>query len=387
MRRERLTILFSGMVAGDPYQGGATWSVLQYVLGLRRLGHRVVLVEPVPADKLGPAGRPLDESVNAAYFARVMRAFALEGDSSLLLSGTRETVGLPYPVLAALASEADLLLNVSGMLRDADLLERIPVRAYLDLDPVFNQMWQEVEGIDTGLDGHTHFVTVGQAVGRPGCPVPTCGRTWLPTLPPVVLDCWPVGRRLLHDGMTTVANWRGYGSIRHEGVLYGQKAHSVRGLVSLPSRTSERVAVALSIHPDERGDLEALRVNGWQLLDPERAAGTPSTYRRFVRGSKGELGVAKSGYVLGRSGWFSDRSACYLAAGRPVVAQDTGFDRFLPTGSGLLSFATVDDAVSAVDDVNRRYEEHRRAARALAEEHFESGRVLSRLLEGLGAAA
>jgi hypothetical protein len=387
MPNERLTILFSGMVAGDPYQGGATWSVLQYVLGLRRLGHRVVLVEPVPAAKLRPVGTSLEASDNAAYFARVVRAFGLEGSSSLLLDGTRKTVGLPYAEIAHLSADADVLLNVSGMLRDADLLEHVPMRVYLDLDPVFNQLWQEVEGIDIGLGGHTHFVTVGQALGRPECPVPTCGHSWLPTLPPVVLECWPFGRRLLYNGLTTVANWRGYGSIWRDGVLYGQKAHSLRELMSLPSRTSSPVALALAIHPDERRDLDALQANGWRLLDPERSTGTPARYRRFVRGSRAELGVAKSGYVVGRSGWFSDRSACYLASGRPVVAQDTGFDRFLPTGEGLLSFATVDDALSAVDDVERRYARHRRAARALAEEHFESGRVLTALLDRLGAAA
>lgn len=385
MKGERLTILFSGMVAGDPYQGGASWSILQYVLGLRRLGHRVVLVEPVPAAKILPAGSTLAESTNAAYFGQVARAFDLEGSSSLLLEGNRQTVGLPYDHVLELASKADLLVNVSGMLRDPALLERIPVRAYLDLDPVFNQMWQDVEGIDVGLAGHTHFVTVGQAIGEPDCPVPTCGRTWVPTLQPVVLDCWPPGRRLAHDGLTTVANWRGYGSIEHQGVLYGQKAHSLRGLMSLPTLTSERFLVALAIHPDERRDIEALATNGWHLLDPKCLALTPARYRRFIRGSKAELGVAKSGYVLGRSGWFSDRSACYLASGRPVIAQDTGFDRFLPTGSGLLSFRTVNEAVEAIDDVNRSYEQHRRDARAIAEEHFESARVLTRLLGQLGA--
>lgn len=385
MNGERLTILVSGMVAGDPYQGGATWSILQYVLGLRRLGHRVVLVEPVAVGKLLPAGSSLADSANAVYFARVARAFGLGDASALLLDGSTQTVGLPYQRLVELASEADLLVNVSGMLRDPRLLERIPVRAYLDLDPVFNQMWQEVEGIDVGLEGHTHFVTVGQAIGSPGCPVPTCGRRWVPTLQPVVLGCWPVGRRIVHDGLTTVANWRGYGSIHHDGVQYGQKVHSLRGLLALPTRTEERLLLALAIHPDEGRDLDALAANRWSLLDPARVAGTPARYRRFIRGSKAELGVAKSGYVEGRSGWFSDRSACYLASGRPVVAQDTGFDRFLPTGSGLLSFRTVDEAVTAVEDVNRRYEEHRRAARSIAEEHFESERVLNRLLDRLGA--
>jgi hypothetical protein len=387
MRPEGLNIVFSGMVAADPHQGGASWSVLQYVLGLEQLGHRVALIEPVALAKLVPAGTALSRSTNAAYFERAAAAFGLSGSAALLLEGTRETVGLPYECLLELASEADLLINVSGMLRDPAILEPIPVRAYLDLDPVFNQMWEAVEGVDTGLGGHTAFVTVGQAIGRPECPVPTCGRTWLRTLPPVVLRCWPPGRRLNHDGLTTVANWRGYGSIHHQGVLYGQKAHSLRGLMSLPTRTAERFLLALAIHPDERDDLEALASNGWRIMDPHRWAGTPGQYRRFVRGSKAEFGLAKSGYVAARSGWFSDRSACYLASGRPVIAHHTGFADFLPTGAGLFAFETADDVLGAIDDLNAGYDWHRRQARAIAEAYFDSELVLSRMLDQLGAAS
>ena len=232
----------------------------------------------------------------------------------------------------------DLLLNISGMLRDERVLERAPVRVYLDLDPAFNQLWH-AQGVDVGLDGHTHHVTVGRRV-------PPTGHDWIHTLPPVVLERWPVADRIETDAFTTVANFRAYGSIEHDGVRYGQKAHSLRALLDLPTRTDERFALALDIHPDEP-DLAALREHGWTLLDPRRVAGTPDDYAAFVRGSKAEIGIAKEGYVVSRCGWFGDRSAAYLASGRPVVAQDTGFGERLPIGAGLFAFAGTDDVLAA----------------------------------------
>jgi hypothetical protein len=372
---DRLKILLSGMVAGDPHQGGASWAVLQYVAGLRSLGHEVVLVEPVDAGDLDPAG-PV-----AGCFRSLP---LLEGGAALLERGGAETVGLPFSELARFASEADLLINVSGMLRDERLLEPIPVRAFLDLDPGFNQVWQ-ASGEEMGFDLHTHWVTVGQAIGRPECPVPACGRDWIPTLPPVALEHWPAaGAPPSREAFTTVGHWRSYGSISHGGVEYGQRAHSLRGLVGLPATSGARFQLALGIHPDEAADLEALWAGGWELLDPLAVAGTPAAYADFIRASRAELCVAKSGYVNARTGWFSDRSACYLASGRPVVAQDTGFADFLPTGEGLLAFADVAGAAEAVAEVEADAERHGRAARALAEEHLDARRVLPRLLEELG---
>jgi hypothetical protein len=368
-----LRILFSGMVAGDPGQGGASWSILQYVLGLRALGHEVRLVEPV--DALEPA--------SVDYFSALVREFGLEREAALLARGSRDTAGLPYRELAAWATGADLLFNVSGMLRDESLAGPPPLRVYLDLDPAFNQLWHSVYGIDMGFDLHNRFATVGLELGEPGCPVPTCGREWIKTLPPVFLPLWPRTATVETVAFTTVANWRGYGSVEWEGRRYGQKAHSLRGLIDLPKQTQERLLLALAIHPEEREDLAALGSHGWQLADPARVAGSPGRYAGFVRGSKGELGIAKEGYVASRCGWFSDRSACYLASGRPVVAQETGFARHLPVGKGLLSFGTVEEAVAALTEVDADYRRHAEAARALAEQLFESSAVLGRLLDGL----
>jgi hypothetical protein len=360
-------ILISGMLAGDPYQGGATWAVLQYILGLSKLGHDVWFVEPVKQDFAA-----------SDYFAHVAAEFGLAGRAALLRP-TRETVGVPYAAIP----RADILLNISGMLTDSELTGRIPVRVYLDLDPAFNQLWHAAQGIDMRLEGHTHFVTVGSNLGRPDCPVPLCGRSWIPTLQPVVLDQWPVASEIRYDAFTTVGNWRGYGSIEYNRLFYGQKAHSLRQFLDLPARTGEKFALALSIHSGETKDLAALTENGWDLVDPSRVAGSPDAYRCFVQHSKAEFGIAKSGYVASCCGWFSDRSVCYLASGRPVIAQETGFSRLLPTGDGLFSFRTSDDVLAAIDSLRANYGRHAAAARGLAEEYFSSDKVLARLLENV----
>jgi hypothetical protein len=381
-----LSILFSGMLAGDPGQGGATWAVLQYVLGLRQLGHDVMLAEPVAAERLRPAGAALRESEQARYFRGVVDAFGLAGRAALLREGTTETEGSAYEEMKAFARRADLVVNVSGMLADLALLEWIRRRVYLDLDPAFVQLWHTAEGIDMRFGAHTHFVTVGMNVGREGCTVPTCGLQWVRTPQPVVLEHWPVAEGPPRYGWTTVGNWRGYGSVTYGGVQYGQKAHSMRPLMALAQRTKERFELALDIHADERADLAALAANGWRLLDPREVAGTPGEYGTFVRESKGEFGLAKSGYVASNCGWFSDRSACFLASGRPVVAQETGWTRWLAAGEGVVPFTGVDDAAAALESVGRNYPRHARAARAAAERYFDSRFVLPALLEAVGAA-
>ncbi|MGE5408478.1 MAG: glycosyltransferase [Syntrophothermus sp.] len=373
---ERLRILVSGMLAGVPHQGGASWAALQYVAGLRSLGHEVIAVEAVPRDALRRGGEVV----------RYFRSLPLLGEQAALLAADgAETVGLELSRLEAFARGADLLLNLSGSLREERLLEPVAVRAFLDLDPGFNQAWAAA-GEDLGLDLHTHFATVGSRIGHPDCPIPTLGRNWIETLPPVALEHWPGTAAARGGAFTTVGHWRSYGSIEHGGIRYGQRAHSWRRLIDLPRRTSARLRPALAIDRGEVPDLRALRANGWDLVDPARVASTPGSYADFVRASAAELCVAKSGYVDSRSGWFSDRSAAYLASGRPVVAQDTGFSERLPTGEGLLAFADAAEAAAAIAAIAADPDRHRAAARELAEEHLDARVVLSSLLERLGAA-
>jgi hypothetical protein len=378
---ERLKILLSGMVAGNPHQGGATWAVFQYLESLTELGHDVVLVEPLK----GGCGEPgaLQAGGDVLDYFHSLRS--LDGRGALFVEGTERTAGLPFERIAKFAAEADVVLNLSGTLHDPRLLEPAPVRAYVDLDPGFTQVWH-LSGEDMGFDRHTHFVTVGLGIGDKSCPIPSCGRHWITTVPPVALGHWPVTKRGRTDAaFTTVGHWRSYGSIEHEGIHYGQRAHSFRQLMSLPGMTDVCIQVALGIHPDETADIEALSAGNWELLDPLEVAGTPGAYREFIRRSQAELCIAKSGYVASRSGWISDRSACYLASGRPVVAQNTGLKSFFPTGQGLLTFEDSADAAEAIDEVARSWELHSGAARCLAEEYLDGRKVLTRLLGQLGA--
>lgn len=370
------TVIVSGTIAATPWQGGATWAVLQYLLGLQGLGCGVYFVEQLD----GPEQAQPDA---ARYCGQVMERFGLEDRWAVLPAAGVEPTGMPRTRLREAAGETDLLLNLSGKLSDPDILDRVSVRAYVDLDPVFAQLWQASAGVDMGFDAHTHFVSIADEIGRPGSSIPACGRNWLPTLPPVVLDEWPVAREIERRRATTVGHWRSYGSIMHDGVHYGQKAHSLRTLIELPRRAPDRFELALAIHPEETRDLDALRENGWTLLDPAEVASTPDGYRRFVQGSWAEFGLAKLGYVVAGSGWFSDRSACYLASGRPVLAQDTGFGRRLPTGTGLLPFSNADDVIAGLDELEADYERHRMGARQIAEDHLAADRVLGSLLERL----
>ena len=270
------------------------------------------------------------------------------------------------------------------------LIEGAPVERFatetllrddLGLDPVFVQLWHSEHGIDMRFSAHTHFVSIGLAIGTKECPAPDCGRSWIKTLQPIVLAEWPRAGGNETGSLTTVGNWRGYGSIEFRGQQYGQKAHSLRKLIELPLRTTEIFELALAIHPAETADLAALTKNGWRILDPLSVAGTPAEYRRFIQGSKAEFGVAKSGYALSQCGWFSDRSVCYLASGRPVLAQDTGFAKWIPTGEGLLAFETVDDVLGGIETMNGNYPRHAAAARDIAENYFDANKVLPRLLE------
>lgn len=376
-------------MAQRPGSGGHTWVFLQYLLGLRALGLDAVLVdwlEPeMCTDRAGDPA-PVEQSWNVAYLRGVMDRFGLGDRWAVLHDGGRKVLGMTGAGLDEAVGRASLLLNVNGFVRQERVFERVPRRAYLDIDPGFGQMWRAL-GLHDPFEGHDAFVTIGERIGRPGCTIPTNGLPWITTPQPVALDHWPAQSPESGAGgaFTSVASWRGpFGPIEYEGVTYGLRVHEFRRFADLPRRTPEPLEVALDIHEAETADLALLRSNGWRLADPAREAADPWAYRAYVQRSKGELMIAKNMYVASRSGWLSDRSICYLASGRPVVAQDTGISELYPVGTGLLTFTEPEEAAAALARVAAGYEDHCAAARALAEEHFEARRVIGLLLEELG---
>jgi hypothetical protein len=384
----RETIVVAGALAQRPFHGGHTWVFLQYLLGFRRLGFDVVFVdrlEPGMCVDAAGAPAPLRSSQNLRYLGEVMDRFGLAGRWSVLFDGGREVVGLGRGEVVERTRRSALLLNVMGYLEDEEVLAAAPLRVFLDIDPGFGQMWAEL-GLARPFDGHDRHLTVGGLVGEDRCAIPTCGLDWVRTLPPVELSEWPATPG---DGarFTSVASWRGpFGPIEYGGRTYGLRVHELRRFVALPARTRASFELALDIDDADDADRRRLEEAGWTLTDPRAAAGDPWRYRGYVQGSSAELMIAKNLYVDTNSGWFSDRSACYLASGRPVLAQETGIEDLLPCGRGLVTFATIDDAAAGTEEILGDYDRHSSAARELAAEHLAAERVLPRLLAAVGVA-
>lgn len=379
----------TGMIASYPV-GGVAWDYGQYALGLERLGFEVYYLEDTGWQTYDPvAGR---------YGADPTYAVRFLGESLAGLSPTlgrrwhfRNMDGRTYGISAAEVAEvvagADLFLNVSGgtLLRD----EYMPCRrkVLIDSDPGWNHFrnyprWDANPNWNGshGYRAHDFFFTYAERIGRPGCALPSLGLDWKPTRPPVVRDCWrpePPG-----DTWTTVMTWKNFAeTIEYGGVVYGTKEMEFARVEELPRRIGARMEVAVGGADPPR---QRWRDLGWSVLDSQAVSVTPNDYRSYLARSRGEFSVAKNVYVATNSGWFSCRSVCYLAAGRPVVVQDTGFSEFLPTGRGLFAFSDLEGAVRAVEAVESVYASHQEAAREVARAHFDSDRVLGDLLGRVG---
>jgi hypothetical protein len=385
----RGTIVVAGSLAQKPGHGGHTWVFLQYLLGFRRLGWDVLFLDRLPDSSTTAATRassPSDHAPSLHYFREVMARFNLGKSYALFLGDGQQCLGIARAEVLRRVRQSAILLNVMGFLRDEEILSAAPRRVFLDIDPGFGQMWKEL-GLADVFQGHDTFVTIGENIGRPACSIPSCGLNWITTPQPVVLEHWPVATGSDSGRLTSVASWRGaYGPVEYGGMTYGLRVHEFRKFAALPLRTGFPCQLALDIHPSETRDRTLLAANGWELVDPRQVAGDPERYRNYVRDSRAEFMAAKGMYVQARSGWLSDRSLCYLASGRPVLAQDTGLRQLYPTGEGLLTFTTLEEAAAGAETLMHDYPRHARVARALAEEFFESDKVLGRLLAKLGVA-
>jgi hypothetical protein len=379
----------AGALAQRPGIGGHTWQFLQYLLGFKRLGWDVLFLDRLePEMCVDTSGRPssVDESWNLQYFLTVMERFGLGRCFSLGYHQGERVFGLSRTAVLERTRHSALLLNVMGYLTDEEILGQAPLRVFLDTDPGFGQMWQDLGQTDL-FRGHDRYVTIGENIGRIGCTIPTCGLEWVTTRQPVVLDEWPAHPNSRGGIFTSIATWRGlYASVEHRGTTYGLRAHEFRKFAPLPRLSGQPFELALDIEPADARDRALLETNGWSLVDPKLVAGDPWRYREYIQRSSAELMIAKGIYVQSNSGWFSDRSICYLASGKPVVALDTGLRDLYPTGQGLLVYSTLDEALAAAHEVAANYSPHARAARELAVEYFDSDKVWTNLLRKLGLA-
>jgi hypothetical protein len=373
-------VVVAGALASKPGNGGEAWVRLTWALGLRRLGCEVVLAEQV-ADPDPAAIR---------WFADVTARFGLADAACLVHGEGPATTGLPFDALVAFAERSALLVNLSGHMTLPAVFDRVAARLFVDLDPGYTQLWAAAGDPGARLRGHDAFATVGANLGTPACSLPTAGVPWIPVRPPVLLDAWPASPPPADGAFTTVGAWRNpLGTIDHDGRTYGSKAHAFRRLIALPHRVEDaRFELALDLHPADARDRDALLAHGWALADPRAVAPTPEAFRAYVQGSLAECSVAQPLYAETRSGWFSDRTAHYLASGRPALVEDTGLDvgGELPHEEGLVTFRTVEQAATGARAIAAEPERHAAAARSLAERQLDSDVVLGGLLAQLGVA-
>jgi hypothetical protein len=286
-----------------------------------------------------------------------------------------------------ICASADVFVNVSGCGWLRPEYAAIPLKVFIDSDPMFTQvgLLNASPEVRDRVRAHDRHFTFAENIGTAKCRIPDAGFRWLPTRQPVVLDWWQphhgVGRNL----WTTVMNWVSYKECRHEGESWGQKDVEFLRFVELPRRTSEAFQVAMGMGPGKKRPTAMLQSTGWQIIEPSTYLPDPWTYHDYLLTSKGEWSIAKEGYVKSHSGWFSCRSACYLALGRPCVLQDTGWSQIIPAGEGLHAFTNLEEAVAGVEAVAGDFTRHSQAARRLAEDWFDARKVLAALLEAAGS--
>jgi hypothetical protein len=374
-----------GRYARNP---GFCESGMAYVLALEALGHEVFVIEEVSPrrlydrDTLEPV--PLERWEPRLDFERVLRAYGVWPRGALIDAHGRTTHGMPFSELAEVAAGADLLLDVSSSIRSPEVFEAVGCRAYVDQAPARSQFKTVEYGYDYyGLQRYEHHFTIGPNIGRPGCEVPTLDLDWTPTVQPVFLPLWPPAIEPSVGHFTTLSSWSGGYVFRVGGEQTGEKSDNWLRFVELPRRTGQPLEITLSVRPGDEDAVELFRSNGWIVSDPSDVTTQPE-YQGYIAGSRAEFSVAHTRCVRFATGWFSDRSARYLASGKPALVQSTGIEDHLPVGEGVLTYSTMEEAVDGIEAINADYLCHCRAARVIAEEHFDAVKVLSRMLEDAG---
>jgi hypothetical protein len=356
-------------------RGGQALLVLQTIIGLERLGHRVVFLEYLDR---------ADDPEAVASFTTLMARWWHPDQCALLDADGRVLAGMTDRALDATAADADAVITLAAHYRRAPWprLERVRPRVLLEQDPGYTHLWAMGGDPRDVFGEHDVYFTVGANIGTARCNLPTFGIDWHPYVNPVVLDLWSSADCRGGRGFGTVAGLRDYGWLEYEGRTLGPKVEELRAFTSLPELIGESVDIVSELDAEDP-DRVGFEARGWHFREPSEVA-EPESFRAFVCSAAGEFSVAKGGYVGTSCGWFSDRSACFLAAGRPVILQATGFENVLPTGCGLFAVHDVDDAVAAVRAIRAEPARHAAAARRIAREFFDADRVLPRMLATAG---
>lgn len=381
--------IVTGMIGTYPV-GGVAWDYGQYALGLEQLGWEVYYLEDTGGESYDPAKRDYgkDSSAGVRFLQQSLQQLSPTlGQRWHYRSADGTGYGMEVARIKSLFSEADLFLNVSGgtLLRDEYLA--CPCKVLIETDPGWNHFvnfpkWDAEPGWQGthGYRAHDLFFSYAERIGRPDCLLPDLGIRWSPTRPPVVLDMWK--SRPPAQTWTTVMTWNNFRKpVEYLGRQYGTKEMEFPKVENLPGKTNARFELAVGGSDAPISHWQGL---GWHVVDSHSVSGTLEEYRNYIECSRGEFSVAKNLYTATRSGWFSCRTVCYLAAGKPAVVQDTGFSDIIPTGWGLLKFNDVDEAASAVRTVETDYQRHCEAALDLARSHFDARVVLGELLHQIG---
>jgi len=381
-------VVYAGYLVRCPL-GGYAWQVLHYLEGLRDLGFDAWFYEDTRhVEEAFDPERGLSD-VAYDYGCGFVKDFLGRhgfGDRWIFHDVRRDRfAGAGRHVAADVLHDARILINAGGVHRFTSDERRGKTTVYVDMDPGFTQL--RLAGGDARLaelvGEHDRLFTYGENIGTGRCTIPAGPFDWRPTRQPIALAHWPVVPCPADAPFTTIGRWDSGGrDVEVEGQLYTwRKRTEWQKLMRLPSETGARFEIAMDVHDDlDRAQLVA---NGWQVRDPVALSRDPDAYRAFIQGSAGEVTTAKDVNVRLRSGWFSDRSASYLASGRPVVTQDTAFGDVLPVGEGLFAYRTLADATEAVAAIRAEPERHAQAARRIAEQHFAAERVLGALLAEL----
>ncbi len=384
-RREPLLVL--GIVGQYP-MAGVAWQAIHYLVGFRQLGWDVYYVEDSGAPPYDPeaGGVTGDCRYAVRYVKEVMKRIGFADRWVYLDMAKDRTHGLSRSRLEELYHDARVIVNLCGATAPRDEHRRGATLIYIETDPVYEQL-KIASGEASSLDflkAHDVLFTYGENLGQPDCPVPLTKFTWHTTRPPVVTSMWEDRTDPPATYFTSVASWANKGKdVTYGGVTYQWSKHvNFLRFLDLPKHTPQPFRLAML--PGDPVVESTVRGAGWDLVDPAPTSRDIDTYRDFIYASRGEFTVAKDIYVRPKSGWFSDRSVCYLAAGKPVVTQDTAFGKFVPTGEGLFAYATMEQAVDALARINADYPRHGAAARRIAAEYFGAEPVLRRLLADAG---